>query len=282
MKEDPFELLRPRDRLLVMDLVSEAGLDVSDWQNYKGKHPASNPKYCYEWVFPGEDRIAACLWFANLEVAATGRTVQKLNLWTIIKRHEATGGRPTVARRARTLDEALQRAYRLQLPVRVIVVDGEQADLERDDDQSSIVRTRRLDPEAWFVAEYDWSSGQCLLVRGPGGPKYVDQFSAEVVSDPQRILRQGVVYGRSDTIRNLVLERAAGCCEYCGAKGFETAAGGIYLETHHVIPLCEDGADSTGNVVALCPEHHRQAHYGKDRNQIREALLNRLGAAEAA
>ena len=282
MNVDTIEELRPRNRLLVMDLVSEAGLDVSDWANYKGKHPASNPKYCYEWVFSGEDRIAACLWFTNLEIAASGQIVQKLNLWTISKRLEITGGRPKVAQRARTLDLALQDAYRLKLPVRVIVVDGDQADLERDDDQSSSVRTRLLDPEPWFVAEYDWSSGQCLLVRGPAGPKYVDQFSEEATRDVQRSVRQGLVYERSDAIRNLVLQRAAGCCEYCGAKGFETVAGGIYLETHHVIPLCEDGADSTHNVAALCPEHHRRAHYGKDRDVIREALLDRLGAIKTA
>lgn len=177
MKNDSLEGLRPHSRFLVMDLVCEAGLDVSDWPNYKGKHPASNPKYCYEWVFSGEDKIAACLWFGNMEVAATGQIVQKLNLWTIIKRHEASGGRPTIARRARTLDETLQRAYGLQLPIRVIVVDGNQADLEGDDDQSSSVRTRLLDPEPWFVAEYDWATGQSLLTRGTVRPKYVDQFN---------------------------------------------------------------------------------------------------------
>jgi len=44
------EDLKPKERLRVMDLVSEAGIDVSDWANFKGGEgkAASNPKYCYE------------------------------------------------------------------------------------------------------------------------------------------------------------------------------------------------------------------------------------------
>lgn len=276
MEMRSLDALRPLRRQLVMDLVKEAGLDVSDWPNYKGKHPASNPKYCYEWVFQGDQEIAACLWFDNMEITEHGQTIQRINLWPIIKRHELKGGRPTAARRARSLDLALQRAYRLQLPVHAIVVDGDQADLDQDEDQSSIVRTRLLDSETWSVSEYDWTTGQCVLVRGPARSKYIDQFAAEVTRDSQRLLRQGFVYERSEVVRKFVLKRAAGCCEYCGVKGFETSVGSVYLETHHVVPLCEDGEDSTSNVAALCPDHHRQAHFGKDRNLIREALLGRL------
>ena len=42
--------IAPKEHLRVMDLVREAGIDVSDWQNFKGgaEKAASNPKYCYE------------------------------------------------------------------------------------------------------------------------------------------------------------------------------------------------------------------------------------------
>jgi 5-methylcytosine-specific restriction enzyme A len=282
MKDRSIEALRPHSRRLVMDLVAEAGLDVSDWPNYKGKHPASNPKYCYEWVFSGDDRIAACLWFDNLKTDASGEIIQKVNLWSIIKRHEDKGGRPTVVRRARTLDEALQRAYGERLLVRAIIVDGDQADLEEDEGQSSIVKTRLLDAEPWCVSEYDWKTGECVLVRGATAPKYIDQFTPEITKDSQRLLRQGFAYERNPEIRNAVLRRAAGCCEYCGANGFEAVGGSIYLETHHVVPLSEKGSDSTGNVVALCPEHHRQAHYGKDRELIQQVLLDRLACVASS
>ncbi|WDI95509.1 HNH endonuclease [Xanthomonas campestris] len=160
------EELRPTERLLVMDLVAEAGLDVSDWANYAGKHPASNPRYCYEWVFTQNGMPSvACLWFGNLELAVDGSLRQRLNLWQVAKKHESLPGRSAVAKRARTLDVALQTAFRKQSPVRVIVVDGEQADLVVQNAQSSKVERRRLDPAAWTVAEYDWSTGDCLLVR---------------------------------------------------------------------------------------------------------------------
>ena len=45
--------LKPEEKMLVMDAVSAAGIDVSDWANYEGgEHKAAaNPKYCYEWSF---------------------------------------------------------------------------------------------------------------------------------------------------------------------------------------------------------------------------------------
>lgn len=49
--------------------------------------------------------------------------------------------------------------------------------------------------------------------------------------------------------------------------------GRAYLETHHVVPLSEGGADSTSNVVALCPKDHKRAHYAVDRDEIRKVLL---------
>lgn len=160
------EALRPTERLLVMDLVAEAGLDVSDWANYAGKHPASNPRYCYEWVFTQEGMPSvACLWFDNIERAPDGSVRQRLNLWQVAKKHESLPGRSAVAKRARAMDLVLQTAFRKQSPIRVIVVDGEQADLVAQNAQSSKVERRRLDPAAWTVAEYDWSTGDCLLVR---------------------------------------------------------------------------------------------------------------------
>src|SRR4051812_26162085 len=61
--------LRPVRKLLVMDLLREAGIDVSLWKNYKGGSPAANPRYCYNWSFeqPGE-LVAVCLWHNSLKL----------------------------------------------------------------------------------------------------------------------------------------------------------------------------------------------------------------------
>jgi 5-methylcytosine-specific restriction protein A len=52
--------------------------------------------------------------------------------------------------------------------------------------------------------------------------------------------------------------------------------GRIYLETHHVVPLSEKGVDHEWNVVALCPNDHREAHHGERRDAIRTRLLAML------
>lgn len=61
-------------------------------------------------------------------------------------------------------------------------------------------------------------------------------------------------------------------CEYCNTPGFMMSNNGIYLETHHLVPLAEGGLDRINNVVALCPNHHREAHYGQAKSAIYEVL----------
>ena len=50
-------------------------------------------------------------------------------------------------------------------------------------------------------------------------------------------------------------------------------SGALYLETHHVIPLGEGGADDDGNVVALCANDHRRAHFAENSEAIRDRFL---------
>jgi hypothetical protein len=71
-------------------------------------------------------------------------------------------------------------------------------------------------------------------------------------------------------------------CELCGEPGFLTAAGSIYLETHHVVPLSLDGPDHESNVVALCPNDHRRAHFGSDRDVLTAQLQAISKKANAA
>ncbi|HMU40888.1 MAG TPA: HNH endonuclease signature motif containing protein [Pseudomonadota bacterium] len=61
------------------------------------------------------------------------------------------------------------------------------------------------------------------------------------------------------------LQRAGGRCERCGypAPFLKDSDGSPYLEVHHKTPLAEDGDDTIENAIALCPNCHRHAHYGK-------------------
>jgi 5-methylcytosine-specific restriction endonuclease McrA len=72
------------------------------------------------------------------------------------------------------------------------------------------------------------------------------------------------------------MQRSNGSCEHCGQKGFTAISGDYYLESHHVIPLSEGGPDLESNVMALCPAHHREAHFGMERDNLRELLLEGL------
>lgn len=74
-------------------------------------------------------------------------------------------------------------------------------------------------------------------------------------------------YDRNPDVVAEVLLRAKNYCECCHtlAPFQRTKDGGYYLEVHHIIPLSENGEDSVENAIALCPNCHRQEHYGEQR-----------------
>ena len=108
--------LKPVSKLLVMDLLAEAGFDVSDWKNYRGTSPAANPKYCYNWSFeqPGEV-VAVCLWHPSL----------REHDGTVFYRRKARGfasvrdepGASVWNRRDADFGKNLELAYRQALPL---------------------------------------------------------------------------------------------------------------------------------------------------------------------
>lgn len=80
---------------------------------------------------------------------------------------------------------------------------------------------------------------------------------------PSKVVVQGIRYVRNADVISAVLERAAGHCERChNAAPFRRPDGTPYLEVHHKIRLADDGPDTVANVLALCPNCHREAHYG--------------------
>lgn len=161
--------LQPKTKQLVYELVSQAGLDTSDWAHFRGAHPSTNPKYCYEWAFWDETKsvVALCLWFSQM-TEDDGQIAQTLNYRALAsassRRDPSVGIR---AKRAGRMDRALFMAFKRKLPVRVIVVDGARrgeagADFSR-------VELRMLDPVPWRVASYGSDSGECRIVRGEEG-----------------------------------------------------------------------------------------------------------------
>lgn len=286
--------LLPQSHREVIDLVSQAGVDVSDWYRKKDGSdavaPRSNPNFCYNWAFGGGDQPAViCLWHSDLTIH-DGNIMFSGNmrehgkrLWAIA---ENTGEAADVRSRARSqgerarqLDKLLYDVWRAERPVRVIIVEGQRRADESLGKESSIVRRRKLDTAKWYLHEYAEQTGEIRLLRDVQASttaeilRYVDQFTETAVPK-----REGVVssFVRKKSVRDNVLSRARGICELCGAPGFTTVNGDVYLETHHVVPLSENGPDHERNVVALCPNDHREAHFGIGAVSIRATLLQKL------
>ena len=74
-----------------------------------------------------------------------------------------------------------------------------------------------------------------------------------------------IVFNRNPYVVVSRLRLAKGKCENCknNAPFTRKSNGTPYLEVHHVIPLSEDGDDTVENTIALCPNCHRQIHYGE-------------------
>jgi len=268
----------PKDLPLVMDLVHDAGVDVSDWENFKGgrKKAGSNPKYCYEWSFVEPDKVVVLnLWYDEMK-EQDGIVVRELNMRKGANEYEKIPGGPVWKKRALKMDAAIQEAIKNNLSVRVIVNKGLRRGVDLSKTKASKVKARLLDPATWAITKYDWNTGYCMLIRG-GDRHFADQFSLPPKSDltAERRPISSHAFIRNPDIRRQVLQRANGKCEWCMMPSFTTSDGRPYLETHHVIPLSENGIDAESNVVALCPNHHREAHHGNRSAEMREALVKR-------
>ncbi len=269
----------PKEPHLIIDLARNAGIDVSDWSNFRGgiRRAASNPKYCYDWSFIESKKVIVLnLWYALME-ERDGTIVQNFNMRDVAREFGHIPDKAILGKRAIKMDLAIQEAVTDNLPVRVIVLEGSRRGVDQPETEASRVKKRLLDPVPWTVTNYDQNTGYCTVTRGVHPNHFADQFSIphEPEQPAERHKASGYVFDRNPDVRRRVLQRAKGKCEWCGDIGFTMADGRVYLETHHVIPLAEHGADTESNVVALCPNHHRVAHYGANKSEMREMLLRR-------
>lgn len=274
------------------------------------KNPAANPNYCYEWAFGGNgEPTVLCVWHSSMATSndlivyedCIRDLALKLDRVAIDRTNPAhvKSRARDQAKRARRFDSLLQRAYRKSEPVQIVILLGEPRATAEVGWETAKVKYRRLDDVSWTVHEYR-DDGSFRVVRGmvpasealpaesaisdvspdeepeesrrdPSLILYLDQFS--IPNPPERRASQSSSFARSAEVRNVALSRAAGFCECCGQEGFKTASGAIYLETHHVVPLGDHGPDVEWNVVAICPNDHRRAHHGEDRDEIFERFI---------
>ena len=280
------EALMPKTKNCVFDLVEEAGFDMQDWvESYSGgANYKANPKYCYEWAYiqPGKVVILN-LWHADM-TEKDGQVTHRGNYRRDADFYRKSSSKPQWVKRATTLDQAIRTARDGSLPVRVIVLKGKVR--EKDDPAAtpSKVSFRELDGDPWTITAYNDATGEYELTRGILEQQYVDQFDINEAETPT-LGRHEVnisTFVRNAAVRRGALARAVGRCELCGEPGFEMTTGALYLETHHIVPLSEGGPDHLSNVVAVCPNDHRRAHFGRDRDEIARRLAAVTGASLTA
>lgn len=81
---------------------------------------------------------------------------------------------------------------------------------------------------------------------------------------PERFERTVQEFKRNPDVIAEVLSRANGICEQCDQRApFLRASDGTpYLEVHHKVRLADGGADTVENAIAVCPNCHRELHFG--------------------
>lgn len=81
---------------------------------------------------------------------------------------------------------------------------------------------------------------------------------------PERIHTTTYTFRRNPDVIVEVLLRADGICERCKQQApFSRSRDGTpYLEVHHIKRLADGGDDSVENAQALCPNCHRELHFG--------------------
>lgn len=82
---------------------------------------------------------------------------------------------------------------------------------------------------------------------------------------PNKRVVTTTVYDRNPDVIAEVLEIANGICGECGNKApFKRRSNQKpYLEVHHKIRLADGGDDTVENAIALCPNCHREMHFGQ-------------------
>ena len=80
-------------------------------------------------------------------------------------------------------------------------------------------------------------------------------------------------YVRDAEVVAWVLDLANGVCECCGKSApFIKEDSTPYLEVHHLRRLADGGSDTIFNAIAVCPNCHRELHYGLGKERLRHRV----------
>ena len=99
---------------------------------------------------------------------------------------------------------------------------------------------------------------------------------------PKTTVSSTRIFERDPLVVAIARKRANYLCEvpHCGHPRFQSDDGVYYCEVHHIEPLAEGGDDIIENAACVCPSHHRELHFGRDRAAVSD-MLRELRSREA-
>jgi len=132
------------------------------------------------------------------------------------------------------------------------------------------VEGRKFGQSAGFSAQVGRMLREPQFAEPPAGNEQPESVASNVSQ-----------FVRDPAVAAWVLKAAKGVCECCRSRApFSREDGSEYLEIHHVVRLADGGADTISNAVAVCPNCHRELHYGKQKDVLVSKLqyaVERLG-----
>ena len=118
-------------------------------------------------------------------------------------------------------------------------------------------------------AEYETEVASYRSKKTKNAPTGIKEPAQSYVSVTQ--------YTRDPQVKAWILDNANGVCESCRISApFLNPNGQPFLEIHHLRRLADGGSDTISNTVALCPNCHRELHYGINSNSVKKVLYDKI------
>lgn len=104
-----------------------------------------------------------------------------------------------------------------------------------------------------------------------------NQTKPNGIKEPQAKYTSISSFTRDPKVKAWVLREANGTCECCDKPSpFVSADSEPYFEIHHLKRLADGGSDTISNAIAVCPNCHRQLHYGIDKLELTESIYQKI------
>ena len=107
--------------------------------------------------------------------------------------------------------------------------------------------------------------------------KLKNKIEPKGIKIPPKKVHEIEVIERDPKVKAFVIQRANGYCELCkNIAPFKNKNEEWFLEVHHLTFLALGGEDTIYNAVAVCPNCHRELHYGINAEEKKNYLENYL------